>query len=70
MDETPRPVEQRGDTTAVPDAVEARRVDADRDEPAAARTAAKYPLWLIIGGFVLFALVALYLAWMLVPVGP
>jgi hypothetical protein len=33
-------------------------------------TAARYPLWLIIGGFVIFALVVLFLAWIAVPAGP
>jgi hypothetical protein len=43
--------------------------DGDGDSGAAG-TVARYPLWLIIGAVVVFALVALYLAFMAVPAGP
>lgn len=69
MQESPRP-EDIGDqrTPVSPEEEEDTPSAADpRSEPGAPGVAARMPLWLIVGGFVIFALVALYLAWLLMP---
>lgn len=64
--ESPRPEELGDQRTPVAPEPDDRPAAADpRSEPGVKGTAARFPYWLIVGAFVIFALVALYLAWLL-----
>ena len=71
MTESPRPSDVGDERTPV--ATEAEQSSTPPDpasESGATGAVARYPIWLIVGAVVIFALVALYLAWILVPAGP
>jgi hypothetical protein len=64
MNESPRP-DQLDQEERTPVSTEAEQAPTPADpasDPGVSGTASRYPLWLIVGAVVLFALVALYLA--------
>jgi hypothetical protein len=68
MHETPRPDELGDERTPVATEAEQRPTAADpRSEPGITGTAARYPLWLIVGAVVIIGLIAVYLAWLVAP---
>jgi type VI protein secretion system component VasF len=68
MYESPRPDQVGDERTPLATEPEQSRSPADpRSESGAAGVAARYPLWLIVGGFIIFALVLLYIVWEIAP---
>lgn len=71
MNEAPRPSELGDERTPVATEAEQSPTPADpASEPGPRGTIARYPMWLIIGAVIVFALAAIYLAWVAAPVGP
>ena len=71
MNEAPRPEDtddERPPVAAYPHEEAAAADPASKPGPSG--TVARYPLWVIIGVFVVVALVALFIARVLVPAGP
>jgi hypothetical protein len=68
MHESPRPDDLGDQRTDIdPEPSDQRDAADPRSEPGVAGAASRYPYWLIVGGFLVFALVALYIAWLLWP---
>lgn len=68
MNESPRPEdlgEQR--TPVAPEPADDSPAVDPRSEPGVRGAAARVPYWLIVGGFIVAALVILYLAWTYFP---
>lgn len=68
MYESPRPDDVGDERTPVATEPEQRSTPPDpRSDPGAPGVARRYPLWLIVGAFVIFALVLLYILWEIMP---
>ena len=71
MNEAPRPHDSGGDRTSSTRDPHDEAAAADpASKPGPSGTVARYPLWVIIGVFIVVALVALFIARVFVPAGP
>lgn len=71
MNEAPRPQDSGEERTSGPIDPHDEAAAADpASKPGPSGTVARYPLWVIIGVFVVVALLALFIARVLVPAGP
>jgi hypothetical protein len=71
MNEAPRPHDSGEDLTSTSRNTHDQAAAADpASKPGLSGTVARYPLWVIIGVFVVVALLALFIARVFVPAGP